>query len=137
MEERIDVIALVAERKILEAIAEGQFDNLSGAGKPLPDDDLANLPPDIRLAYRILRNSGFADADEKNENCGRFEDLFGSAAEESRMYKNLTNLKLKLDKSRKEPKSKKISVNDPLTQTDENGLFESPYLEKIIAKLFG
>ena len=56
----MDVWALVAERKIQEAIEEGAFDNLDGAGKPL---DLSENPfedPSQRMANRILRNNGLA-----------------------------------------------------------------------------
>ena len=56
----MDVWALVAERKIQEAMEEGAFDNLEGAGKPL---DLSENPfedPSERMANRILRNNGLA-----------------------------------------------------------------------------
>ncbi len=58
----MDAWQLVAERKILEAMEEGAFDNLDGAGKPL---DLSENPfedPSERLANRLLRNNGFAPA---------------------------------------------------------------------------
>ena len=56
----MDVWHLVAERKILEAMEEGAFDHLEGTGKPL---DLTANPfedPSDRLAYRLLKNNGFA-----------------------------------------------------------------------------
>jgi len=37
---------------------DGEFDNLPGAGKPLPPDEFAHYPEDIRMAMRILKNSG-------------------------------------------------------------------------------
>ncbi len=50
----------LAERRIEEAIARGQFDHLPGAGRPLPaEDDLPGVPPELRLAYRILKNAGY------------------------------------------------------------------------------
>jgi len=49
---------LIAERKIREAMDRGEFDNLPGKGKPLPPDGLDNLPPDMRMAYKILKNAG-------------------------------------------------------------------------------
>ena len=48
----------IAERKIAEAIARGELDDLPGAGKPLELDD-SNVPEDLRVAYRILKNAGF------------------------------------------------------------------------------
>ncbi|MDR2350881.1 MAG: DUF1992 domain-containing protein [Deltaproteobacteria bacterium] len=55
-----DIVTLMAERKIAEAREAGLFDNLDGEGKPLPEDDLANLPREARLAARVLRSAGFA-----------------------------------------------------------------------------
>ena len=56
-----DAIAFVAERKIQEALRNGEFDRLPGAGKPLEMEDLSHLPPESRMAYTILKNSGFVD----------------------------------------------------------------------------
>jgi len=50
---------LIAERKIAEAQARGELDNLPGEGRPLELDDDALVPEDLRLAYRILKNAGF------------------------------------------------------------------------------
>ena len=49
---------LVVEERIREAIRQGEFDDLPGAGKPLLFDDRM-VPEDLRMAYRILKNSGF------------------------------------------------------------------------------
>ena len=50
------------DRKIREAMAEGEFDDLSGKGEPI---DLTENPfenPDWRMAHRMLRQAGFAPA---------------------------------------------------------------------------
>ena len=57
-----DIIAFIAEQKIQEALRNGEFDRLPGAGKPLAIEDLSHLPPETRMAYTILKNSGFVDA---------------------------------------------------------------------------
>jgi hypothetical protein len=49
----------IAEQRIAEAIARGDFDDLPGTGKPLVFDDDPLVPPELRMAYRILRNAGF------------------------------------------------------------------------------
>ncbi|HKW36842.1 MAG TPA: DnaJ family domain-containing protein [Burkholderiales bacterium] len=49
----------IAERSILQAIARGDFDDLPGAGKPLEIDDDPLVPPETRIACRILKNAGF------------------------------------------------------------------------------
>jgi len=49
----------IAERRIGEAVANGELDNLPGAGKPLELDDDPLVPEELRLAYRILKNAGY------------------------------------------------------------------------------
>lgn len=50
----------IAERRIRQAQLEGEFDDLPGKGRPLPPDKFADLPQEIRLAARVLANSGYA-----------------------------------------------------------------------------
>jgi len=50
---------LLAERRIEEAIARGELDDLPGAGRPLELDDDQLIPEDLRVAYRILKNAGY------------------------------------------------------------------------------
>jgi hypothetical protein len=52
----------IAERKIQEAMEEGAFDCLEGAGKPLNLDDNPFEDPSERMAHRLLKNNGFAPA---------------------------------------------------------------------------
>jgi len=47
----------IAERKIAEAVSQGELDNLPGAGRPLDLDDDALIPEDMRMAHRILKNA--------------------------------------------------------------------------------
>ena len=47
----------LAENRIREAIAEGHFENLPGAGQPLNLDDYFNAPEDLRMAYSIVKNA--------------------------------------------------------------------------------
>jgi hypothetical protein len=49
----------IAERRILEAIGRGEFDDLPGKGRPLDLDDDTLIPAEMRLAFRILRNAGY------------------------------------------------------------------------------
>lgn len=49
----------IVERRIHEAQARGEFDNLPGAGAPLELDDDALVPEDLRPGYRVLKNAGF------------------------------------------------------------------------------
>lgn len=52
------LVSLV-ERRLEEAAAAGELSNLPGEGRPLDLDDDALVPPELRVAYRILKNAGF------------------------------------------------------------------------------
>lgn len=58
----MDIWNLIAERKIREAMDEGEFDYLEGAGAPLRLEENPYEDPAQRMAHRILRNNGFAPA---------------------------------------------------------------------------
>ena len=45
----------IAESRILEAIQDGAFDNLEGKGQPLVLDNDRDIPPELRMAYKILK----------------------------------------------------------------------------------
>ncbi len=49
----------IAEEKIREAIAAGEFERLPGKGKPLSLDDYFRVRSEDRMAYLVLKNSGF------------------------------------------------------------------------------
>jgi len=48
----------LAEEKIREAAARGEFDDLKGKGLPLPPDDLAGVPEELRVGFKLLKNAG-------------------------------------------------------------------------------
>lgn len=50
---------MLAEQRIEDAMRDGAFDDLPGAGKPLQLDDDRLVPEDARVAYRLLKNAGF------------------------------------------------------------------------------
>ena len=54
----MDIWTRIANNKIDEAIKEGKFDNLPGQGKPLDLSDDEHIPPEMRLAFRIMKNAG-------------------------------------------------------------------------------
>lgn len=50
--------ASAADEKIREAMRRGEFDDLPGKGKPLPPDDMAGVPEELRLGFKLLKNAG-------------------------------------------------------------------------------
>ena len=47
----------IAEQKIQEALARGEFDDLPGAGQPIDLDEYFRTPEPIRMAYSILKSA--------------------------------------------------------------------------------
>lgn|GEM_PF-168315 len=56
---QMKLLDALVEQRIAAAAARGEFDDLPGAGAPLPLDDDALVPQEVRVANRILKNAGF------------------------------------------------------------------------------
>lgn len=59
-EEILAKLDRIAERRIQEGIEAGAFDNLEGEGKPLQIEDNPFVPKELRAAFKVLENSGYA-----------------------------------------------------------------------------
>lgn len=55
----MNALAWIAEQRIQDAVARGEFDELPGRGKPFVLEDDSHIPPDLRMAYKLLRNAGY------------------------------------------------------------------------------
>jgi len=92
----MDIFSLMAEDKIQTAIKEGEFDNLPGQGKPLQLEDLSHIPEDLRIAYKVLKNSNMInETDRLKEELMTIENLLDSCGsnEESQRLKTKKNEK--------------------------------------------
>ena len=128
----MDAIAFVAERKIEEALAGGAFENLPGQGLPLKLDDLSHLPPDMRMAYTILKNGGYLEEAPGREKPLSMGELMGCIPEEGRAYGKMQRLKLMMLRVRKAqaeilPRSAGKEAPDSSTA--------SPYFEKLLDRV--
>ncbi len=113
----------IVEEMIKKAQKDGIFDNLDGTGKPLNFED-ANVPEELRLAHKILKNSGFLPPEvELKKKITQTEQLLegigNGAPEREKIKKKLNYLLTKLATMRGETSSK----------------FINPYKENIIKKL--
>ena len=52
-------MASQAERRIAQAQKEGAFEHLPGEGRPLDLDDDSNVPAELRMAFKVLKNAGY------------------------------------------------------------------------------
>lgn len=53
------LIERIAEERIAEAQSRGDLEDLPGQGRPLELDDDSMVPPQLRVAYRVLKNAGY------------------------------------------------------------------------------
>lgn len=83
----------IAERRILEAIREGALDDLPGAGQPLELEDDSHVPEDLRVAYKILKNAGFAPEEVAlRKEIVQAEDLLAGMEDTRAKYRQLKKL---------------------------------------------
>jgi hypothetical protein len=54
----VDLLTQIAEARIREAMARGEFDDLPGKGCPLELEDLSRVPQDLRSGYLLLKSAG-------------------------------------------------------------------------------
>jgi len=97
----------IAERRIIEAIANGEFDNLEGKGKPINFEDETWIPEDLRMAYRILKNAGCIPPElEFRNEVVNMCSLMNTTDDDKERIKKLRELNfklLKLNMTRKRP----------------------------------
>ncbi len=90
----------VAERKIREAMERGEFDRLEGKGRPLQFEDDSFIPPDLRMAYKVLKNAGFLPPELLAEKeIHEAEDLLAHLDDEEERYRQLKKLNLLITKA--------------------------------------
>ncbi|MFD2445088.1 DnaJ family domain-containing protein [Bacillus sp. CGMCC 1.16607] len=61
----MDFSSIVSDHKIRKAYEDGEFENLPGFGQPLKLEDLSGIPEDLRMAYRLMKNAGFSNEENK------------------------------------------------------------------------
>lgn len=99
----------IAERRITQAIKDGTLQTDSWKNKPLPLDDDSFVPDDLKMAYKILKNSGYVPPEiETRKDIQKLEDLISQTEDEHqrvKQMKKLSVLLMKLDNQRSRPAS--------------------------------
>ncbi len=94
----------IAERRINQAMREGVFDDLPGAGQPLKLEDDSHIPEDLRITYKILKNAGYLPPEiALRKEITRAEDLLAGMEDMKAKYrhiKKLNSLIMKLNELR-------------------------------------
>lgn len=94
-----DIIQFVAEQKIQDAQRDGEFDNLPGKGKPLNLEDDSNIPPELRMSYKILKNSGHLPPElEEEQQIRRDIDLLSQCGDEKERYRRMKKVNFLITK---------------------------------------
>jgi hypothetical protein len=94
----------IVEERIRRAFERGEFDDLSGAGKPLALEDDSSVPEELRLAFKILKNAECLPPEiELRKEIEKTEDLLAAmpdTAEKYQILKKLNFLILKVNAAR-------------------------------------
>ena len=85
------LIDQLVERHIARAQEEGLFDDLPGAGKSLVLDDDSAVPPELRVAYRLLKNAGCLPVElQERKEALQLADLLENITQESPEYESVS-----------------------------------------------
>ncbi len=116
--------ASIAEQRIAEAQERGSFDNLEGRGRPQVLDDDALVPPDLRMAYKVLKNAGYLPPEAQDIKDARtiIEMLQGNVDEQTR-YRQMQKLQSIFFRM-KERGNQTVALD-----------MENEYYEKVVSKI--
>ncbi|GAB6127029.1 DnaJ family domain-containing protein [Humidesulfovibrio idahonensis] len=100
-------IEQIAEERIKKALEQGEFDDLPGRGKPLDLDDDAHVPPELKMAWRVLKNAGCLPPElEAEREIHTALELLEAMTDESERYRQMQRLNLmitRLNETRRRP----------------------------------
>ena len=114
----------IAENRILEAMEAGEFDNLQGMGQPLNLKDDAHIPPELRMAYKILKNADCLPPElELRKEVVTLQDLVAAMEDEAEKLKQMRRLNFLM---------MKLSMIRPVSaQVLEHDLYTPKILERL------
>lgn len=94
-------LANFIEERIKEAIANGEFDKLEGAGKPLDLDGYFVAPEDLRMGYSVLKSAKIVPEEvDRLKEIGELKEKIKSCAsdvEKQKLIKILNEKTLAFD----------------------------------------
>ena len=103
----MDPLSFIAEQKIAQAMQERDLNSPKWKNKPLPLDDDHFVPDDLKMAYKILKNSGYLPPEiEDRKEVKKLEDLIACTEDEHerlKQMKKLNVLLMKIDAQRSSP----------------------------------
>jgi DNA topoisomerase VI subunit B len=123
----MDFFTRIAENRILEAIEAGHFDNLPGKGQPLNLEDDSYIPPELKMAYKILKNADCLPPElELRQEIITLQDLVASMEDEAEKLLQMRRLNFLM---------MKLSMLRPVSaQILEHDLYTPKILERLETK---
>ncbi len=119
----MNVFAELAEKAIRESQERGEFDGLSGQGRPLPETDDPYMPETLRMAYKVLKNAGYIPKE----------------VEDQREIRSLIEcLEQETDESRKMRQIQKVQLFIARAKMEHGGLLQEEnekYFQKVVARV--
>lgn len=117
----------LAENRILQAIEAGEFDNLQGKGQPLNLEDDSHIPPELRMAYKILKNADCLPPElVLRQEVVQLQDLVAALPDEAEKLKQMRRLNFLV---------MKLNMMRPVSaQLLENDLYTPKVLERLESK---
>lgn len=89
----------IAEQKIQEAMKKGSLNSEKYKNKALPLEDDRFVPEDLKMSYKILKNSGYLPPEiEERKEVKKLEDLIAHTADEHQRVKQMKKLSVLLMK---------------------------------------
>jgi hypothetical protein len=120
----MDTLAFIAEQKIIEAMRERDLNSPKWKNKPLPLDDDRFVPDDLKMAYKILKNSGYLPPEiEERKEVKKLEDLIAGTEDEHERLKQMKKLNVLL---------MKVDARRPFSS---NLTSQDDYYRKIVEKI--
>jgi hypothetical protein len=120
----MDSLAFIAEQKIAEAMRERDLNSPKWKNKPLPLEDDRFVPDDLKMAYKILKNSGYLPPEiETRKEVKKMEDLIASTEDEHERLKQMKKLNVLL---------MKVDANRQFSSTISG---QQDYYRKVVEKI--
>ena len=95
------ILAELAERAIIEAQQRGEFEGLEGQGRPLPDQSDPFMPETLRMAYKVLKNSGYVpEAIQSQREIRSLIECLERETDESRKMRQIQKVQLFLARAK-------------------------------------
>lgn len=111
---KMNPLVRIAEQRISKAIEEGSLSFEKWKNKPLSLEDDHFVPDDLKIAYKMLKNSGYLPPEiEEKKEIQRIEDLIAQTEDvhvRLKQMKKLNLLLMKVDARRGKPQN--ITLQD-------------------------